>query len=50
MDYLEFFHLKDPPFGLTPDSSYFYPSKIHNDILASLDYAVTQKEIGRAHV
>jgi type II secretory pathway predicted ATPase ExeA len=44
MDYLEFFHLKDPPFGLTPDSTYFYPSKIHNDILASLDYAVTQKE------
>jgi type II secretory pathway predicted ATPase ExeA len=44
MDYLEFFQLKDPPFGLTPDSSYFYPSKIHNDILASLDYAVTQKE------
>jgi general secretion pathway protein A len=44
MDYLEFFHLKEPPFGLTPDSSFFYPSKIHNDILASLDYAVTQKE------
>ncbi|HAA04197.1 MAG TPA: general secretion pathway protein, partial [Syntrophobacteraceae bacterium] len=44
MDYLEFFHLNDPPFGLSPDSTYFYPSKMHNDILASLDYAVTQKE------
>lgn len=44
MDYLAFFHLSEPPFGLSPDSTYFYPSKMHNDILASLDYAVTQKE------
>ena len=44
MDYLEFFHLQEDPFGLTPDSSYFYPSKMHNDVLASLDYAVDQKE------
>jgi general secretion pathway protein A len=44
MDYLEFYHLQEAPFGLTPDSFYFYPSKMHNDILASLDYAVNQKE------
>jgi type II secretory pathway predicted ATPase ExeA len=44
MDYLEFFHLQEDPFGLTPDSFYFYPSKMHNDVLASLDYAVDQKE------
>lgn len=44
MNYLEFFHLQEDPFGLTPDSSYFYPSKMHNDVLASLDYAVNQKE------
>lgn len=44
MDYLEFFHLHQDPFGLTPDSAYFYPSKMHNDVLASLDYAVDQKE------
>ncbi len=44
MDYLEFFSLKEDPFGLTPDSYYFYPSKMHNDVLASLDYAVEQKE------
>jgi general secretion pathway protein A len=44
MDYLDFFHLREDPFGLTPDSSYFYPSKMHNDVLASLDYAVDQKE------
>lgn len=42
--YLEFFNLSEDPFGITPDSSYFYPSKVHNDILASLDYAVQQKE------
>jgi general secretion pathway protein A len=44
MNYLEFFHLQEDPFGLTPDSSYFYPSKMHNDVLASLDFAVDQKE------
>ncbi len=44
MDYLEFFQLHEDPFGLTPDSSYFYPSRMHNDVLASLDYAVEQKE------
>jgi general secretion pathway protein A len=44
MDYLDFFNLKEDPFGLTPDSHYFYPSKMHNDVLATLDYAVEQKE------
>ena len=44
MDYLDFFNLTEDPFGLTPDSHYFYPSKMHNDVLASLDYAVEQKE------
>ena len=44
MDYLDFFNLSEDPFGLTPDSHYFYPSKMHNDVLASLDYAVEQKE------
>ncbi len=44
MDFLNFFNLSEDPFGLTPDSHYFYPSKMHNDVLASLDYAVGQKE------
>ena len=44
MDYLDFFNLSEDPFGLTPDSHCFYPSKMHNDVLASLDYAVEQKE------
>ena len=44
MDYLEFYNLKEDPFGLTPDSFYFYPSKMHNEVLSSIDYAVEQKE------
>ena len=44
MTYLEFFNLKEDPFGLSPDSAYFYPSKIHSDVLASLDYGIDQKE------
>ncbi len=44
MSYLEFFNLKEDPFGLTPDTDFFYPSKAHSDVLDSLDYAVEQKE------
>jgi general secretion pathway protein A len=44
MDYLEFFGLKEDPFKITPDLSYFYPSKEHNEILTALNYAITQKE------
>ena len=44
MDYLEFFGLKEDPFKITPDITYFYPSKEHNEILTALNYAVTQKE------
>jgi general secretion pathway protein A len=44
MEYLEFFGLKEDPFKITPDITYFYPSKEHNEILTALNYAVTQKE------
>jgi general secretion pathway protein A len=44
MDYLEFFGLKEDPFKITPDLSYFYPSKEHNEILTALNYAIAQKE------
>ncbi|MBI5205204.1 MAG: AAA family ATPase [Nitrospirae bacterium] len=44
MDYLEFFDLKEDPFRLTPDPSYFYPSESHNEVLSSLTYMVEQKE------
>lgn len=44
MDYLEYFNLSEDPFRITPDPFYFYPSEEHNEMLASLDYAVEQKE------
>lgn len=44
MDYLEFFGLKEDPFRLTPDPSYFYPSESHNEALSSFNYIVEQKE------
>ncbi len=44
MDYLEFFGLKEDPFKITPDLAYFYPSKEHNEILTSLQFAIEQKE------
>src|SRR5208337_1655898 len=44
MDYLDFFNLSEDPFRLTPDSLFFYPSREHNEILSSLNYAVEQKE------
>ncbi len=34
----------EDPFRLTPDPFYFYPSREHNEILSSLNYAVEQKE------
>lgn len=43
-NYLEFFELHEDPFGLTPDTDYFFHSKIHNEVLATLNYAVDQKE------
>lgn len=44
MDYLEFFGLKEDPFKITPDLTYFYPSKEHNEILTALNYAISQRE------
>lgn len=44
MDYLNFFGLKEEPFKLTPDPSYFYPSSCHNEGLLLLDYSIEQKE------
>lgn len=44
MDYLKFFGLTDDPFRLTPDPAYYFPSSEHDEILASLDYAIEHKE------
>jgi type II secretory pathway predicted ATPase ExeA len=42
--YLELFSLRDDPFRLTPDPSYYYPSPAHATAFLSLEYCMTQKE------
>ncbi|OAG28616.1 ExeA family protein [Thermodesulfatator autotrophicus] len=43
-DYLDFFALKDHPFRLTPDTSYFFPSYKHQGTLEVLRYALARGE------
>jgi type II secretory pathway predicted ATPase ExeA len=40
----DFYHLREQPFGVTPDSRYLYLSRTHREALASLFYGV---EMGR---
>ena len=42
--YLEHFNLKEDPFRLTPDPSFYYPSQEHVTALSSLGYCMEQKE------
>jgi general secretion pathway protein A len=42
--FLEFYHLREQPFGVTPDPRYLYLSRTHREALASLFYGV---EMGR---
>lgn len=44
MDLLEFYGLKEDPFRLTPDPSYFFASANHNEALLSMNYVIEQKE------
>lgn len=44
MDFLEFYGLREDPFRLTPDPTYFFPSERHNEALLSLNYILEQKE------
>lgn len=44
MDLLEFYGLKEDPFRLTPDPSYFFASANHNEALLSMNYAIEQRE------
>lgn len=44
ISYLDFFGLKDDPFRLTPDPSYYYPSREHANALLSLDYTLNNRE------
>jgi general secretion pathway protein A len=42
--FLNFYHLREQPFGVTPDPRYLYLSQTHREALASLYYGV---EMGR---
>lgn len=44
MNFLEFYGLKEDPFRLSPDPSYFYPTACHRVASDSLEYAVEHKE------
>ena len=43
-DFLEFFGFNDDPFKITPDASYFFFSKTHQEVLSSLKYLVESEE------
>src|SRR6202048_4925408 len=34
--FLDFYHLREQPFGVTPDPAYLYPSRTHCEALDSL--------------
>lgn len=44
MEYLNFYRLKEDPFGITPDPDFFFPSKWHTEALQSMDYLVRKGE------
>jgi general secretion pathway protein A len=41
--YEPFFHLKENPFRMTPDTRYFYPSTKHTDALNHMVYAIEER-------
>lgn len=44
MNYLRHFRLREPPFGITPDTSFFYPCRSTQEALNTLLVAVTNGE------
>ena len=42
--YLTFFNLKRSPFEITPDPSFLFPTKRHNEALATLYYGVERRK------
>jgi general secretion pathway protein A len=40
---LDFYNLKDQPFGVTPDPRYLYASESHREALASLSYGIRSR-------
>ena len=44
MPFLTHFNLKQRPFSLTPNSGLYFPSETHQQVLASLVYAIDRGE------
>jgi general secretion pathway protein A len=44
MMYTNFYGLSRPPFELTPDPAFYYPTPQHNDALAKLWYGIQQRK------
>ena len=44
MNYLRHFGLREPPFGITPDTSYFFPCRATQEAFNTLIVAVTNGE------
>lgn len=42
--YEKFFQLNEPPFQLTPDARYFFPSSVHKRAMGYLTYGLSQGE------
>lgn len=42
--YLNFYHLKEPPFNLTPDSHFFFLSAKHKEALMHIKYGLVEKK------
>jgi|SRR5581483_718684 len=47
---LDYFHLREQPFGVTPDPRFFYPSDTHREAMASLLYGVQSERAFMAMV
>ncbi|MGD9014470.1 MAG: AAA family ATPase, partial [Candidatus Omnitrophota bacterium] len=41
--YENFYHLKEKPFNLNPDSKFFFPSEKHTEALSSLLYTINER-------
>ncbi len=43
-DYLQWFHFREPPFRLSPDIDFFFPSKAHKQAIEILKYGISRGE------
>ena len=43
-DYLRWFHFTEPPFRLSPDIDFFFPSKAHKQAIEILNYGISRGE------